>query len=207
MNLGLFALLFWTLSFTPGPNMLLAMSFGLSVGLWRALPLIFGAVCGLAFVVVVCGAQIGVVFATNELVFRVFMCGCAAYLLFLAAKMWKNAKNSDLATQKISQNLTALFIYGFTSCVTNPKSWAAFVALLPPFLDKTDPLNAKFALIVALVVGIEFVNMCLYALGGVALRQILTTRVALLQRLGAGLLFLVGVLILFNVFCGVSQPA
>ncbi len=200
MSLGLFALLFWTMSFTPGPNMLLAMSFGLSVGLWRALPLVFGAVCGLVFVVVVCGIGVGAVFAANELVFSIFMCGCAAYLLFLATKMWKNTKNSDLTTQKTSQKLTALFIYGFTSYVTNPKCWAAFVALLPPFLDKTDPLNAKFALIVALVVGIEFVDMCVYALGGVALRRILATRVALLQRLGAGLVFLVGVLILFGVF-------
>ncbi len=200
MSLGLFALLFWTMSFTPGPNMLLAMSFGLSVGLWRALPLVFGAVCGLVFVVVVCGIGVGAVFAANELVFSIFMCGCAAYLLFLATKMWKNTKNSDLTTQKTSQKLTALFIYGFTSCVTNPKCWAAFVALLPPFLDKTDPLNAKFALIVALVVGIEFVDMCIYVLGGVALRSILATRVALLQRLGAGLVFLVGVLILFGVF-------
>ncbi len=200
MSLGLFALLFWTMSFTPGPNMLLAMSFGLSVGLWRALPLVFGAVCGLVFVVVVCGIGVGAVFAANELVFSIFMCGCAAYLLFLATKMWKNTKNSDLTTQKTSQKLTALFIYGFTSYVTNPKCWAAFVALLPPFLDKTDPLNAKFALIVALVVGIEFVDMCIYALGGVALRRILATRVALLQRLGAGLVFLVGVLILFGVF-------
>ena len=200
MSLGLFALLFWTMSFTPGPNMLLAMSFGLSVGLWRALPLVFGAVCGLVFVVVVCGIGVGAVFAANELVFSIFMCGCAAYLLFLATKMWKNTKNSDLTTQKTSQKLTALFIYGFTSYVTHPKCWAAFVALLPPFLDKTDPLNAKFALIVALVVGIEFVDMCIYALGGVALRRILATRVALLQRLGAGLVFLVGVLILFGVF-------
>lgn len=86
MSFGLFALLFWTMSFTPGPNMLLAMSFGLSVGLWRALPLVFGAVCGLAFVVVVCGIGVGAVFAANELVFSIFMCGCAAYLLFFGDK-------------------------------------------------------------------------------------------------------------------------
>lgn len=83
MSLSLFVLLFWTMSFTPGPNMLLAMSFGLSAGWRKTLPLIFGAVC-----------------AANEFIFRAFMCACAAYLVFLAIKMWQNARNTEFRVQK-----------------------------------------------------------------------------------------------------------
>lgn len=202
MNLSLFALLFWTMSFTPGPNMLLAMSFGLSAGWQKTLPLIFGAVCALACVVLVCGVGIGAVFAANEFIFRAFMCACAAYLVFLAIKMWQNARNTEFRAQKTNAKLGALFVYGFTSCLSNPKSWAAFVALLPPFLDKVAPLNAKFALIVALVIIIEFANMCLYMLGGLMLRKVLATRAALLQRFSATLIVLVALMMITSVFWG-----
>ena len=185
MSLSLFVLLFWTMSFTPGPNMLLAMSFGLSAGWRKTLPLIFGAVC-----------------AANEFIFRAFMCACAAYLVFLAIKMWQNARNTEFRVQKTNAKLGALFVYGFTSCLSNPKSWAAFVALLPPFLDKVAPLNAKFALIVALVIVIEFANMCLYMLGGLMLRKVLATRAALLQRFSATLIVLVALMMVVSVFWG-----
>lgn len=200
MDLWLFALLFWTISFTPGPNMLLAMSFGLSAGWQKTMPLIFGAVCALAFVAFICGVGVGAIFAANELIFRAFMCACAMYLGYLAFKMWQNAKNVEFKTQKTSAKLGALFIYGVTSCLSNPKSWAAFVALLPPFLDKADPLNAKFAFIIALIVAIEFTNMCLYMLGGLILRKFLAQRSALLQRFCAVLIAFVAVIMLLGVF-------
>lgn len=200
MSLWLFAMLFWTISFTPGPNMLLAMSFGLSAGWRKTLPLIFGAVCALACVAFVCGVGVGAIFAANELIFRAFMCACAMYLGYLAFKMWQNAKNVEFKAQKTSAKLGALFLYGVTSCLSNPKSWAAFVALLPPFLDKTDPLNLKFALIIALIVAIEFVNMCLYMLGGLMLRKFLAERSALLQRFSATLIAFVAVMMLLGLF-------
>lgn len=80
--------------------MLLAMSFGLSAGWQKTLPLIFGAVCVLACVVLVCGVGIGAVFAANEFIFRAFMCACAAYLVFLAIKMWQNARIPSLERKK-----------------------------------------------------------------------------------------------------------
>lgn len=199
MSLWLFALLFWTISFTPGPNMLLAMSFGLSAGWRKTLPLIFGAVCALACVAFVCGVGVGAVFAANELIFRAFMCACAVYLGYLAFKMWQNAKNVEFKAQKTSAKLGTLFLYGVTSCLSNPKSWAAFVALLPPFLDRANPLNAKFALIIVLVVAIEFANMCLYMLGGLMLRKVLAERTALLGRFSALLIAFVAVMMLISV--------
>lgn len=141
-------------------------------------------------------------FAANEFIFRAFMCACAAYLVFLAIKMWQNARNTEFRAQKTNAKLGALFVYGFTSCLSNPKSWAAFVALLPPFLDKATPLNAKFALIVALVIVIEFANMCLYMLGGLMLRKVLATRAALFQRFSATLIVLVALMMVVSVFWG-----
>lgn len=200
MNLALFVVLFWTISITPGPNMLLVMSFGMSAGWRKTLPLIFGAVSGLLCVTLVCGVGIGAVFRANEAIFRTFMCACALYLGYLAVKMWKNTKNIEFRAQKSSAKLGALFLYGFTSCLSNPKAWACFVALLPPFLDKNDPLNAKFAILIALVALIEFANMILYMLGGVLLRKALAKHSSLLQRFCATLIAFVAVMTLLGVF-------
>lgn len=146
MNLALFVVLFWTISITPGPNMLLVMSFGMSAGWRKALPLIFGAVSGLLCVALVCGVGIGAVFRANEAIFRAFMCACALYLGYLAVKMWKNAKNIEFRAQKSSAKLGALFLYGFTSCLCNPKAWASFVALLPPFFRQNRPTQRQIRL-------------------------------------------------------------
>ena len=135
--------------------MLLAMSFAASAGWQKTLPLIFGAALGQVCVACVCGVGVGAILATNELVFRIFMCACACYLGFLAFNMWRNAQNVDFRAQKSGAKLGRLFVYGVTSCLSNPKAWAAFVALLPPFLDRTDPLNSRFAIIIALVAVIE----------------------------------------------------
>ena len=113
--------------------------------------------------------------------------------------MSSKKRSTSNSAQKTAAKLGALFVYGFTSCLSNPKSWAAFVALLPPFLDRADPLNFKFALIIALVVGIEFANMCLYMLGGVLLRKFLAERTALLQRFSAVLIAFVAVMMLVSV--------
>ena len=199
MSLTLFALLFWAISFTPGPNMLLAMSFAMSAGWQKTMPLIFGAVLALVGVAFVCGVGVGAILATNELVFRIFMCACACYLGFLAFNMWRNAQNVEFRTQKTSAKLGKLFVYGLTSSISNPKAWAAFVALLPPFLDRAEPINSRFAFILCLVALIEFANMCLYMFGGLVLRRVLSTKAALLQRLSAILIALVAVMIVVSV--------
>lgn len=199
-NVILFALLFFPISFTPGPNMLLVLSFGMSVGYKRTLCLIFGGVMGFLCVVSVCGAGIGAIFARNELLFKIFMCLCAVYLGYLAFKMWYKAQNIECRAEKVSTKFKALFFYGFTSCLSNPKTWTVFSAILPPFLDKNDPLNIQFALIVVVVAFIELFNMCLYMFGGVMLRKVLTKHAILLQKISASFLALIAVFMLVTVF-------
>ncbi len=199
MSLTLFALLFWAISFTPGPNMLLVLGFAASAGWQRTMPLIFGAVLALVGVAFVCGVGVGAILATNERVFGVFMCACACYLGFLAFNMWHNAQNVDFRAQKNGAKLGRLFVYGVTSCLSNAKAWAAFVALLPPFLDRAEPLNSRFALILCLIALIEFANMCLYMFGGLVLRRVLATKAALLQRLSAVLIAIVAVMMVVSV--------
>lgn len=200
----LFALLFFPISFTPGPNMLLALSFGMSMGFKKTLPLICGVLLGVFCVILLCGLGLGVFLSANETIFNVFMCACALYLAFLAFKMWRKAENIKFQSANISTKFKALFFYGLTSCLSNAKSWACFVALLPAFLDKTNPLNAQLALIILAALLIEFINMSIYTLGGIMLRKVLVKHAILLQRISALLIVFIAILMLLSVFFNVK---
>lgn len=200
----LFALLFFPISFTPGPNMLLALSFGMSMGFKKTLPLICGVLLGVFCVILLCGLGLGVFLSANETIFNVFMCACALYLGFLAFKMWRKAENIKFQSSNISTKFKALFFYGLTSCLSNAKSWACFVALLPAFLDKANPLNAQLALIILAALLIEFINMSIYTLGGIVLRKVLVKHAILLQRISALLIVFIAILMLLSVFFNVK---
>lgn len=199
-NVILFALLFFPISFTPGPNMLLALSFGMSVGYKKTLPLICGVLVGIFCTILLCGLGVGAFLSTNETIFNVFMCACALYLGYLAFKMWHKAQNVKFHSANISAKFKALFLYGLTSCLSNAKSWACFVAILPAFLDKNDPLNIQFALIIFIALLIELVNMSIYTLGGIMLRTVLVKHAILLQKISASFLALIAVFMLVTVF-------
>ncbi|QFT84710.1 homoserine/homoserine lactone efflux protein [Halomonas sp. THAF12] len=83
---------------------------------------------------------------------------------------------------------------GFVTAVANPKGWAFFVALLPPFLDASRPLAAQLVALVAIILTIEFGALLAYATGGQTLRHLLgqADKVRLLNRLAGTLMIGVG---------------
>ncbi|OBX36897.1 homoserine/homoserine lactone efflux protein [Halomonas elongata] len=84
---------------------------------------------------------------------------------------------------------------GFVTAVANPKGWAFFVALLPPFLDASRPLAGQLAVLVALILTIEFLALVTYATGGQTLRHLLgqSRNVRLLNRIAGTLMVGVGI--------------
>jgi threonine/homoserine/homoserine lactone efflux protein len=78
--------------------------------------------------------------------------------------------------------------------VANPKAWAFFVALLPPFVDQSRPLVPQPLALLALMVIIEFICLQLYAHGGRKLNEQLHRRgkARWLNRIAGGLMVGVG---------------
>jgi homoserine/homoserine lactone efflux protein len=60
--------------------------------------------------------------------------------------------------------------------VSNPKAWAFFVALLPPFVDQRRPLAPQLLALLALMLIIEFTCLQIYAHGGRVLSEQLHRR-------------------------------
>jgi homogentisate export protein len=92
-----------------------------------------------------------------------------------------------------------MFINGLIVCVTNPKAWIFFSALLPTFLDKDDPFSlTRMCAIAATLVFIEFCSLNIYALGGAMLKKFLQTHLRLLEICTAIIVCTIGVLLLFR---------
>lgn len=198
MDWILFIGAYWVISFIPGLNMTLALSLGMALGFKKVQPLLIGATASLGIVAFICAVLAGTILSLNPLIFRVFMIICALYLLYLAYKMFKGSKyNLNQNTNLISKKM--LFYQGFLCTVTNPKAWAFFVALIPPFLDKSDPFGIRLYEIIAVMMIIEYINLVIYALGGSALKKILK-KAYILEKASAVLIAFLAILMLFGKF-------
>lgn len=199
MDWILFIGAYWVISFIPGLNMTLALSLGMALGFKKVQPLLIGATVSLGIVAFICAVLAGTILSLNPLIFRVFMIICALYLLYLAYKMFKGSKynlnqNANLISKKM------LFYQGFLCTITNPKAWAFFVALIPPFLDKSDPFGIRLYEIIAVMMIIEYINLVIYALGGSALKKILNQKAYILEKASAVLIAFLAILMLFGKF-------
>jgi|TARA_B100000929_G_scaffold242867_1_gene200416 threonine/homoserine/homoserine lactone efflux protein len=87
-----------------------------------------------------------------------------------------------------------LAMQGLVTAVANPKGWAFFMVLLPPFLDGSKPLAPQLSMLIAVILTIEFASMLVYATGGKTLRKLLgkSGNVRLLNRIAGTLMIGVG---------------
>ncbi|MES2885587.1 MAG: LysE family translocator [Pseudomonadota bacterium] len=165
---------FFLIALSPGLCMTLAMSLGISIGVRRALWMMVGEVLGIALVAVAAMLGVAALLLASPQVFTAFKLGGAAYLLWTAWRSWHAAPTA----LGVAPNITpvALFAQGFVTAVANPKAWAFQMALLPPFIDPKAALLPQMAVLLSLIVVIEFSCLLIYASGGRSLSELLLRR-------------------------------
>lgn len=200
--LSVFIPTFMMVSLTPGLCMTLAMVLGMTQGVRRALWMMLGELAGVAVVAVAAGAGMATLMLRYPAFFTAFKWVGGAYLAYLGIMMWRSrgrmaipdlqADEGSGGPARVSRR--ALAIQGFITAIANPKGWAFFMALLPPFLDTTRPLPLQLVTLVALILIIEFGALMLYATGGRTLRHLLgqSRNVRLLNRLAGTMMVGVG---------------
>ena len=185
-------------SATPGMCMTLSMTLGMTVGVRRAMWMMLGellAVGGIAALVLAGGAA---VMLTYPAVFTVFKTLGGAYLFWLGIELWQSRGRlaiQDLNSEAVLVGRWELAMQGFTTAIFNPKGWAFFISLLPPFINSEQPLVSQMVVMLALIVFIEFCFLMLYAAGGRTLRHFLRhgNNVRLMNRIAGTLMMGVGV--------------
>ena len=192
--LSAFVPTFMFVSLTPGMCMTLSMTLGLTIGVKRTLWMMVGELVGVGTVAVLAVLGVAALMLKAPMVFVVFKWLGGAYLFWLGVQMWLSrgrlaiSEENDALAQQISRR--QLISQGFLTAVANPKGWAFFMVLLPPFLDDTLPLAPQLTVLVIVILCIEWMSLMLYASGGRTLRRLLTQskNVRLINRIAGSLM-------------------
>nr|WP_275097756.1 LysE family translocator [Sedimenticola hydrogenitrophicus] len=201
--LGVFIPTFFIVSVTPGMCMTLSMTLGMTIGLRRTFWMMAGELLGVGLVAAAAVIGVATLMLNYPLLFELFKYGGGAYLGYLGLKMWRSrgklAINLDGPRQAPATGM-ALALQGFVTAVANPKGWAFFISLLPPFISDQQPMVPQLGVLLGLILLIEFSCLVLYASGGRSLSLLLRQRgnVRLLNRLAGSLMIGVGVWLAFG---------
>lgn len=196
--LAVFIPTFFFVSITPGMCMTLSMTLGMTIGLRKTFWMMAGELVGVGLVVVLTQIGVAAVLLTYPSLFIAFKWGGGLYLGYLGYEMWRS--RGRLAIQektdidlKISGR--SLILQGFITAIANPKGWAFFIALLPPFVDQTLPIGPQLVAFLVIILTLEFICLVLYALGGQSLSHLLRQRdnVRMMNRIAGTLMIGVGI--------------
>jgi threonine/homoserine/homoserine lactone efflux protein len=160
-------------SLTPGLCSMLCMGLATTIGVRRTQWMMVGELAGMGSVAVAAVLSIAAVLHLEPALFMALKIGGAAYLVYVGWKIWQHAPEREASSFKVPQTRLSLAGLGFTTAVTNPKVWALYVALLPPFVDPGKPLTGQLAFMLVLIVAVELSALYLYAFGGRMLARIL----------------------------------
>ncbi|MCW8906378.1 MAG: LysE family translocator [Sedimenticola sp.] len=193
----LFIPTFFVVSVTPGMCMTLSMSLGMAIGVRRTIWMMYGELLGVGLVATAAVVGVATMMLRYPLVFELFKYLGGAYLCYLGIQMWlsRGKMAIDLeAPRQREASPRSLAVQGFVTAVANPKGWAFFISLLPPFVSDQQPLMPQLSLLLGLILLIEFSCLLLYASGGRTLSLFLQQRgnVRLINRLAGSLMMAVG---------------
>lgn len=201
--LTLFIPTFFFVSLTPGMCMTLALTLGMSVGFKRSLHMMWGELLGVGLVAVLAAVGVATLMLEWPLVFTLFKVLGGLYLAWLGFEMWRSRGRLALPEQYENQTPASAFDLasrGFITAIANPKGWAFFIALLPPFLVPQQALAPQLAILISIILLLELICLLLYASGGQALRHLLLNRgnVRLLNRIAGTLMVGVGLWLMLS---------
>lgn len=197
--LALFVPTFFFVSLTPGMCMTLALTLGMTLGIRKTLWMMAGELLGVGVVSVTAVLGAAALVARDPDAFGYFKGAGGAYLAFVGIQLWMSRGRMsirlDADRPARPPHAAGLAIQGFVTAVANPKAWAFMIALLPPFIRAQSPLAPQLAVLIALILVIEFTCLMIYASGGKVLGRFLQSsgHVRILNRLAGTLMIGVGV--------------
>lgn len=146
------------LSFTPGPNTLLALTHGALHGYRKALCTIAGGTLGFTLVIGLSMLGISALLQAWSPALVLLKWVGGAYLVYLGVQLWRApAVQLQAAPDLPAARRGRLFGQGLLSAVSNPKALLFFGAFLPQFIDPTRSLAMQFAVMAATFATMEFV--------------------------------------------------
>jgi|TARA_B110000091_G_C13625006_1_gene394608 homoserine/homoserine lactone efflux protein len=183
---------FFFVSVTPGMCMTLALTLGMTVGIRRAMWMMLGELIGVGLVAVLVVIGVAALIIQYPELFVVLKVAGGGYLLYLGIQLWRSRGKMAIDLNGTPKNTGRLELasQGFITAVANPKGWAFFIALLPPFIDPSRPLPSQMVILLSVILSLEALSLMVYAMGGKSLSKVLqkSGNVRLMNRIAGTLM-------------------
>jgi threonine/homoserine/homoserine lactone efflux protein len=136
-HIASFAVVAAVLILVPGPSVLFVVGRALSLGRRAALLSVVGNAIGEYVQVLLVAAGIGTLVQRSVALFSVLRLAGAAYLVFLGVRAIMHRRDAAAAVSeaRVTPSRTRILRDGVVVGVTNPKTLAFFLAVLPGFVD------------------------------------------------------------------------
>lgn len=196
--LAVFIPTFFVVSLTPGMCMTLSMTLGMTIGVRQTFWMMYGELLGVGIVAAASVAGVATVMLQYPALFLLLKYLGGLYLCYLGVQMWLSRGKMAVDFEpglSVTYSPAGLAMQGFVTAIANPKGWAFFIALLPPFIDAEQPLVPQLGLLLGIILLIEFFCLILYAGGGRTLNHLLqkSANVRILNRVAGSMMFGVGI--------------
>jgi threonine/homoserine/homoserine lactone efflux protein len=174
------------------------MSLGMTIGFRRTFWMMYGELLGVGLVAAASVVGVAAVTLRYPVIFLLLKSLGGLYLGYLGVQMWMSkgsmAINLEAEATRVEVPARQLAMQGFITAIANPKGWAFFIALLPPFIDYQQPLHSQLGLLLGIILVVEFLSLVLYAGGGKTLNRLLMKQgnVQVLNRIAGTLMMGVG---------------
>lgn len=171
-----FLLACWIISLSPGAGAIASMASGLNYGFARGYWTAIGLQLGLLAQIGIVAAGVGAVLATSALAFSLIKWFGVLYLLYLAYRQWQAPVGKlEPSEQGVGGGRPLqLVLRGLLINASNPKAVVFMLAVLPQFLDISQPLLPQYGLMALTMVMVDLIVMAGYT--GLAARVLRVLR-------------------------------
>ena len=190
-----------TLAFSPGPDNIFVLIQSATYGKKSGFAVVCGLMSGCLVHTSLVAFGLSAFIQTNEKLYWILKVFGAAYLLFLAFKVYQSKQNLNSLTTEVSQKkFIQLFKQGFIMNVLNPKVSIFFLAFFPAFIfsDSMALFKQFYALGFLFIITSFVVFSSFVILSGFFSKLFLDSpkKIKLLKRLQVGFFIGIAVLIL-----------
>jgi threonine/homoserine/homoserine lactone efflux protein len=186
-NLLAFVLASVLLIMLPGPSVLFVLGRSIALGRRGGLLSVLGNALGMLPAIAAVALGIGALVAQSVVVFTVVKIAGAAYLVFLGIQAIRHRRERAMPDQSVAPRSTLrLLAEGFVVGITNPKTIAFFVAVLPQFVaHDAGSIPLQLAELGLIFFGLALVMDSVWALVAGTARDWFAKSPRRVERLGA----------------------
>ncbi|PAV02565.1 hypothetical protein CBG25_10100 [Arsenophonus sp. ENCA] len=176
------------------------MNHGMTYGYKKTLPTIFGQETAVGLIVIMVGFGTQVFISFPQLFFIIKIIG-AIWLIFMGIKIIFSVSKKSYENIT-SVNNTAWYnrlITGFLTDITNVKTWAFMISLMPQFIEPSSVLWKQIVIMAITMMTVDTVMMNIYAFSASYMKKLINNRrIILLQNIIFGsILIIMGTGVLF----------